>query len=85
MPNRNYEKGVRKERAIVNTAKSEGHVAFRSAGSHSPIDVCIINHRDRKIQLVQAKPDNFSKLDHDRIMQEWRILSGKYDVEFLIV
>ena len=43
--NKNYLKGVRKERKIVNIARNEGKLAFRSAGSHSPIDVFILDKK----------------------------------------
>ena len=59
MPNRNYLKGVRKERKIVNEAREKGMVAFRSAGSHSPIDVCIIDLKNKTITFVQSKPDSW--------------------------
>ena len=55
MPNKNYLKGVRYEREVVNNAKSEGHVAFRSAGSHSPFDVVIIDFSNRVIEFSQLK------------------------------
>ena len=40
-----YQKGADRERKIVNRAREKGHIAFRSAGSHSPIDVCIIDKK----------------------------------------
>ena len=53
MPNYNYLKGVRKERKLVNDARAQGFLAFRSAGSHSPIDVVIIDPEHETIKLVQ--------------------------------
>ena len=59
MPNKNYRKGYRKERQIVNEARERGCIAFRSAGSHSPIDVCIINKKYKTIQFLQCKSGKF--------------------------
>lgn len=55
MPNKNYLKGVRLERKIVSDAKRRGCIAFRSAGSHSPIDVIIINPNKNSIKFIQCK------------------------------
>ena len=50
-----YRKGYLKERRIVNEARARGKIAFRSAGSHSPIDICIIDRQLKKIEFVQSK------------------------------
>ena len=55
MPNKNYENGVRFERKVVNKARDLGLIAFRSAGSHSPFDVVIIDKSNRIINLIQCK------------------------------
>tara|TARA_R100001530_G_scaffold90888_1_gene63154 strand:- start:427 stop:684 length:258 start_codon:yes stop_codon:yes gene_type:complete len=85
MPNRNYIKGVRKERKIVNTAKCSGHIAFRSAGSHSPIDVCVINKKEKTIRLIQCKPDNMSDAAKKRLEDEHKELNDFYTVRFLVL
>lgn len=41
MVNKNYERGVRLEREVVNLFKNAGYKAVRTAGSHSPFDVII--------------------------------------------
>ena len=39
--NKNYIRGVRLEREVVNIFKKAGYGATRTAGSHSPFDVII--------------------------------------------
>ena len=73
MPNPNYLKGVRKERKIVNAARAEGHIAFRSAGSHSPIDVCIVDKRKMHLRLIQCKPDTMSEKEKQKIIDKVEI------------
>ena len=80
MPNANYIKGVRKERKIVNEAREEGLVSFRSAGSHSPIDVVIINSKIKLIKLIQCKPYSMSGAAKLRLMEQLGKLNGVYQV-----
>lgn len=52
--NKNYRRGYVFENRLVNKLKKEGWpIAFRTAGSHSPIDVVAINGTD--ICLIQCK------------------------------
>lgn len=83
MPNYNYLKGVRKEREIVNKAREMGLIAFRSAGSHSPIDVCIVDVRNRLIRFVQCKPDSFTDKQKEKIINEIGIL-GLQDFKVML-
>ena len=53
--NRNYKKGYAFERSIVESYRKIGWVAFRSAGSHSPIDVVVINPKNVEVILIQCK------------------------------
>jgi len=85
MPNKNYRKGYMKERKIVNTARAKGHVSFRSAGSHSPIDVIIIDDKKQLIWLVQAKPDSMSAAAKKRLTKQWEHLNKLYVAEFIVV
>jgi len=80
-----YQKGARKERKVVNNARDKGHIAFRSAGSHSPIDVCIIEQDTRSIRFVQCKPDSMSELAKNRLRQELNFLSGSFNVSFHVI
>lgn len=80
MPNANYIKGVAKERRIVNEARELGLISFRSAGSHSPIDVVIINFDSKIIQLIQCKPDTISKTKKAQLEAGLSALDGTYTV-----
>ena len=82
MPNPNYVKGVKKERAIVNQARAEGKIAFRSAGSHSPVDVVIIDYFSKTIKLIQCKPDNFSHKKVIALETRYASIDGIYKVIF---
>ena len=86
MPNRNYVKGRRKEYKVVNKLKSLGFpIAFRSAGSHNPIDVVGIDILHKEIHLYQSKPKNFSKSLQLHLLEQWAGLNNKFDVTFKIV
>ena len=80
-----YLKGVRKERGIVNIARKQGYIAFRSAGSHSPIDVVVIKPEIREIHLYQCKPDNFSLKQKEKLEKELTQLNNLFVVSFHII
>ena len=82
MPNRNYRKGYSKELRIVNDARSKGLIAFRSAGSHSPIDVVIVDHVYHIIHLVQSKAGAFSINQKEELLKCYAYLNGNYEVRF---
>jgi hypothetical protein len=85
MPNKNYIKGRRKEYRIMNEAKKRGMIAFRSAGSHSPIDVVCIDTLNKRIKLVQCKPDSMSEKKRTLIELGNCNLNGIFQVEFFVV
>lgn len=82
----NYSRGANKERSVVNKARAEGKIALRSAGSHSPIDVVIIDNNLKEIRLVQCKPRSMQKSDYSptaaaqRLIDELAKLDGIYKV-----
>jgi Holliday junction resolvase len=82
VPNALYRKGVRKERLIVNNARAKGYISFRSAGSHSPIDVCIIDAENRNIYFVQCKSDNLPESAKVRLKRRFEGLQGTFNVRF---
>ena len=49
----NYRRGRDKEFLAVRELRQQGYVAFRSAGSHSPVDVTAINKKH--VRLIQIK------------------------------
>ena len=86
MPNYAYNKGVRKERKIVNEAKKEGCIAFRSAGSHSPIDVCIIDIDHNQIRFVQSKGDSITPRQIQKLLDELVELNTQdFEVSFEVI
>ena len=85
MPNRNYVNGRAKEYRIMNVAKKEGKIALRSAGSHSPIDVVVINILEMKINLIQCKPKSMSQNKRNDIINENIKLNGLFKVNFVVV
>lgn len=76
----NYQRGADKERRVVNKARAEGHLAFRSAGSHSPIDVFILDKIMHQITLVQCKPKSMSENAKLKILEELKQFEGTYFV-----
>jgi len=85
MARTNYQKGADKERRIVLALKSKGFLSFRSAGSHSPIDVFAINPFSKEIKLIQAKlrgKTNLSSKERSSIISEGSQLNGSYSVIF---
>jgi len=85
MPNRNYQKGIRKERKLVNDARRRGLIAFRSAGSHSPIDLVIINPALRSVRLIQCKTQELSDNQVQKILAPMKELNDFYKVCFQIM
>ena len=82
--NKNYVKGRRKEYKIVNEEKDKGCVAFRSAGSHSPIDVVSIDYINKTIKLIQAKPNSMSDNAKLKIELTNKELNGLFIVAFSV-
>lgn len=85
VPNRNYEKGRRKEYKVCKELREAGFdIVQRSAGSHSPIDIFAIDKKARVIHLVQCKPDNYSKKKQFEILNEHSDLNEGYEVIFYL-
>jgi len=80
MSNKNYINGVKKERKLVNEARDSGKLAFRSAGSHSPIDVFILDVARKQIRLVQCKPKSMSDNKKEALRDTLKHFIGTYDV-----
>lgn len=82
MPNPMYQKGVRFERKIVNDARAEGKIAFRTAGSKSIIDVCVIDMKNRTVRFIQAKD---TKNSWKRLESDFKKLTDEYLVKFEVM
>jgi Holliday junction resolvase len=86
MVNKSYRKGYNLERYCVNLGRSKGMVAFRSSGSHSPIDCCLIDRRNKKIYLIQGKASKkVSKNEKQRLLSAYSWLHDEFQVKFYIV
>jgi Holliday junction resolvase len=83
MPNKQYEKGARFERKLVNEAREKGLIAARTAGSHSPIDLFTIDVKRREIAFIQAKKGK-SGLSRAQV-EEFENMSNEYMVKFEVV
>ena len=84
MPNKNYVKGRNKEYKICRQYRNKGFLAFRSAGSHSPIDVVCIHPETGQIALIQCKPNTMSENAKRKIIKENIKLNGLFYVRFLV-
>jgi len=82
MPNANYIKGIRFEREIVNKERKEGNIAFRSAGSHSPVDVVVIDKDFKQIWFIQAKT---GQKKHTKLEKEFNDVSSGWTVYFKVM
>ena len=81
MVNRNYRNGADKERKIVKFFREKGCLAFRSAGSHSPIDVFVLDFVNKRIKLIQSKSGkSYSESFKKKLMEELKIYEGTYSV-----
>jgi hypothetical protein len=83
--NKFYVKGRRKEWNICHAARNQGHIAFRSAGSHSPIDVCVIDFHNKEIKLIQSKAGYFPETQKRRLLEQFKDLNGTYQVSFEVI
>ena len=80
MPNRNYEKGARFERKIVNEARAKGFIAARTAGSHSKIDIFTIDVKNKVVEFIQAKKGKSGLTKKQKT--EFEAMSDEYMVKF---
>jgi len=78
MANANYVKGRRKEYKIVHRHKALGHISYRSAGSHSPVDVTAIDTKNKIIYFIQSKVGKISKRETEEYLSQ--IPNGTYKV-----
>ena len=78
----NYRRGTDKERRIVNKFRARDCIALRSAGSHSIIDVVVIDYMNHEIKLIQSKLGYLSKRKKKEILDQGNALNGAYQVNF---
>ena len=78
----NYRRGAEKERRIVKYFRDRGKLAVRSAGSHSLVDVWVVDKEAHVIKLIQAKLGKLGKKERARLIDQGSELNGLYVVEF---
>ncbi len=82
--NRNYKKGYERERKLVVQDRNQGHLAFRSAGSHSPIDVFVLDPEKKIIRLIQCKPKSMPLSQREKILKELEKYLGMYEIRTVV-
>ena len=80
-----YLKGRRKEYKIMHDEEGVGKIVFRSAGSHSPIDVVVINRDERTIKFIQSKAGKMSENAREALRQENSFLNGAFICKFEVI
>lgn len=83
--NKNYQKGIRLERNIVNLARSKNMIALRSAGSHSPVDCVIIDQKRKIMYIIQAKAKKDAQQALKRKLEPFFNLTDEYLCKFMLV
>lgn len=88
--NHNYKNGRAREYRMMNKLKADGwDIVFRSAGSHSPIDVIGIKKGHDGIYpsiiFLQSKPKKFSKKKKMEIENDLDWLNNEFMGEFQLL
>lgn len=74
MPNRSYQRSVKREREMVNFFRAAGYIACRSAGSKSLFDVWAFHPKNKLLRLVQVKTKRGGRTTRDtNIKHYWDI------------
>ena len=86
MPNKNYVNGRRKEYKVMEQLRKIGcDIVFRSAGSHSAIDVIGIHRKMGHIICIQCKPKSMSDKKKDEIFGVNNWLNGVFTSTFEVI
>jgi Holliday junction resolvase len=84
MVNVNYRRGRGKEYRLMGMLREKKYdIVFRTAGSHSPIDV--IGIRKGEIIFIQSKPKRFSKNKKKGLEDKYGWLNNMFKCKFEIV
>ena len=79
----NYTKGASLERNIVNHFRSKGLLAFRSAGSHSPVDV--VGFTGSFMYLIQSKKFKMGSKRRAKELDKIAIKEGYYYIKPIVL
>ena len=77
-----YARGRHKEYRLKKKYEREGCIVIRSSGSHSPVDLVVIDYNEKKIKLIQSKL-NLKYGVKEKLEAENSNLNGVYDVEYI--
>ena len=72
-PNNSYLRSTKRERQLVNEAKSVGLISGRMAGSHSPYDLYIFDPKERTVRLIQVKTKRGARM---KITKDLKVIQG---------
>ncbi len=61
--------------------KDPNYIIARSAGSHSKIDVWVLDINKRKLDVYQCKPDNYTGTGYEYLY----IINGTMEAEFKLI
>lgn len=72
MTNKNYRNGRAKEYRVMKKMKElyPNAICLRSAGSHSLVDIVVIDGETQSVKLIQCKPRSMSKQAKTQIERE---------------
>lgn len=85
MSNKNYKKGRAKEYRIMDKLRKDFDIVARTAGSHSKVDIFLINKKKKEIIFIQSKPESMSDNKKKELEKELKWLNGKFKVSFKVV
>ena len=83
--NKNYLKGVRKERKIKKEYENKGWVVLRTAGSHGFADLICVKHNPPYVLFIQCKPDNYSEKESEKILEKYKSVNGSKFVMYKVL
>jgi Holliday junction resolvase len=70
MPNRNYVNGRAFEYKTKKKLEQMGYTVFRTAGSHSKVDLIAYDIEHRVVWFIQCKAGHLSEKERERIYSE---------------
>ena len=74
MPNKNYKRGVEKERLVIEQLEEVGYIAMRTAGSHGMFDVIATGPSVRFIQVKRIEKGNNWTSEYNKEVEKMKEL-----------
>ena len=85
MPNRNYNNGRAREYRLMRKLEAEGYTCFRTAGSHTKVDILAMKKGSPNIpsvRFIQSKKTGYLSKQEKKDKQE---LEGRLGMEIEVV